>query len=61
MDSCFNTELHYAAINGDTLKCAELLENYPDAATDTNDQSLIPLDLAAIAGNFEIYEVILLT
>jgi hypothetical protein len=59
MDSYFNTELHCAASNGDTLKCAELLENYPDAATDTNDQSLIPLDLAAIGGHFEACEVIL--
>jgi Ankyrin repeats (3 copies) len=59
MDNNFNTELHYAAREGDSLKCAELLENHPNAATDTNDLSLIPLDLAAMGGHFDACKILL--
>jgi hypothetical protein len=52
------TVLHHAAEKGNAKRCLEILALHPNAVNDTTDLGYIALDLAAMGGHLEAFEVL---
>jgi hypothetical protein len=58
MDVYQCTVLHHAAEKGDAKRCLEILALHPNAVNDKTDLGYIALDLAAMRGHLEAFEVL---